>query len=60
MKNIFYTSEIGLKRWESGEAFFASRKKSDLYPIEFTMSEEYIIDTIGSLVEIDTANDANL
>lgn len=61
MKQVLYTSKAGVNRWERGVPFIASTKQTSIYPIEFTVSEEYILGNFTiDTVEIDKVNDADL
>lgn len=59
-KEVLYTDELGVRRWESGEVFCATPVESSKYNERFTVSSHHIIERNSSYVVIDTCNDANL
>lgn len=54
---MLYANELGVRRYESGETFVASRHKNSAYTTPFNVSEQFVVDDTNNILEIDTAND---
>lgn len=59
-EEVFYTNEIGVSHWESGEIFIATPNESQKNNIRFTVSSQFVIERNNIYVVIDTGNDADL
>lgn len=59
-KEVFYTSENGVRDWEDGLTFEATHIENYGENIRFTVSSQHILERNSQYVIIDTGSDADL